>query len=236
MSNNSSVDSARAQLAQAEASLAALQDGPAENQLAGTRSQLRTAELQLEQAENRLADAILVAPFDGTVTDVAIVEDQQVGTGTVAVTLVEDTQLHVMTRVDELDISSVAIGQPATVTLDALDEMTLAGEVSRIAPQATTQQGITTYDVRVNLTETAENLRLGMSADVEILVDTLQDVLVVPRRAIQRNDELGEFITVQSGDSERDVAVTPGYSAGGLIVVEGDIEVGQTVIIPEDNR
>lgn len=198
------------------------------------QSQLNTAEIQLEQAQMRLDDAILVAPFDALVTDVAIVEDQQVGTGTVAVTLADMSQLHVVTQVDELDVVNVAVGQTAEISLDALDETILMGTVARISPQANSLQGITNYEVRIDLTETDPALRLGMSADVNIYVAVEEGVYVVPRRAIQRNNELGEYVTVRNGDTDRDVAVTPGYSADGYIVIEGDVQAGQTVVIVED--
>ncbi|MEL6405930.1 MAG: efflux RND transporter periplasmic adaptor subunit [Chloroflexota bacterium] len=233
--NDANVDAARAQLEQAELALEALQDGATETELAGVQSQVNTSTLQLQQAQNQLEDATLIAPFDGLVTDVAIVADQQVGMGTVAVTLVDNSQLHVITQIDELDIMDVEIGQTAEITLDALPNTVLNGAVSRITPVANTQQGITTYDVRVDLTDSNEDVMLGMSADVNIQVATLDSVFVVPRRAIQRNDELGEFITVVQDGEEVDVAVTPGYSADGVIVIEGDLTAGQTVVIVEED-
>ncbi|MAU11383.1 MAG: hypothetical protein CL607_16295 [Anaerolineaceae bacterium] len=202
--------------------------------LEAAQSQLNTAEIQLEQAQMRLDDATLVAPFDGLVTNVAIVEDQQVGAGTVAITLADMSQLHVLTQVDELDVVNVAVGQTAEISLDALGETTLMGTVARISPQANSVQGITNYEVRIDLTEVDPALRLGMSADVNIFVAVEEGVYIVPRRAIQRNNELGEYVTVRTGDTDRDVAVTPGYSADGYIVIEGDVQAGQTVVIVED--
>lgn len=202
--------------------------------LEAAQSQLNTAEIQLEQAQMRLDDATLIAPFDGLVTDVAIVEDQQVGAGSVAITLADMSQLHIVTQVDELDVVNVAIGQSAEIMLDALGETPLMGTVTQISPQANNMQGITNYEVRIDLTETDPALRLGMSADVNILVAVEEGVYVVPRRAIQRNNELGEYVTVRDGDTDRDVAVTPGYSADGYIVIEGDVQAGQTVVIVED--
>lgn len=231
---DANIAAARAQLEQAEAALDDLNAGASATQLASAESQLNTSELQLQQAQNSLGDATLVAPFDGLVTDVAIVEDQRVGEGTVAVTLVDNSQLHVITRIDELDIVDIALGQTAEITLDAVPDTILTGEVTRISPVANTEQGITTYDIRVDLVDDNESVRLGMSADVNIQVATLDNVFVVPRRAIQRNDALGEFITVLQDGTEVDIAVTPGYSADGFIVIEGDVIAGQAVVIVED--
>ncbi|MEM9954052.1 MAG: efflux RND transporter periplasmic adaptor subunit [Chloroflexota bacterium] len=200
-----------------------------------SQAQLDNAEIRLEQAQDLLNDAQLIAPFDGLVTDVAIVEDQFVGTNTVAITLIDNSQLHVITRVDELDIANIEISQAVSVTLDALGEETIiTGEVTRISPQAINNQGITNYEVRVDLMSDDARIRLGMSADVNIEIAVIDNALVVPRRAIQRNNDLGEFITLSLNGSNTDVAITPGYSADGYIVVEGDISAGQTVIIVED--
>ncbi len=235
VSNDAGVIAAQAQLEQAEAALNVLLDGASDAQIASAQAQLDSAGIQLEQAQNRLDDALLIAPFDGLITDVAIVEDQIAGTGAVAITLIDINQYHIMVQIDEMDITSIEIGQVAEITLDAIGEDTiLMGSVSRITPQANTTQGITNYAVRVDLVDEHEDILPGMSADVDILVAVEESVFVVPRRAIQRNDELGEFITVRVDGTDSDIAVTPGYSADGYIVIEGDVEAGQTVVIVED--
>lgn len=233
--NAAGVEAARANLAQAEAARDALLAGPTEHQLTASAAQLRSAELQLEQAQNRLEDAQIFAPFDGLITEVNIIVSQTVGTQTVAITIVDISQLHIEVQIDELDIANIAVGQTAEVSLDALEGTVLTGTVSSVSPQGILLQGIVTYGVEVGLDETDAAIRLGMSADVEITVAVLEGVLTVPRSAIYRNDELGEYLVIQTESGNQNVAVTPGYSADGWIVVEGDISEGQTVILNTEN-
>jgi HlyD family secretion protein len=234
--NGAGVDAARANLAQAEAARDALIAGPTENQLNAASAQLRSAELQFEQAQNRLEDAQILAPFDGLITKVNVIVEQTVGVQLVAFTLVDISQLHIDVLVDELDIANIEVGQTAEITLDALEGTVLTGTVTSVSPQGILLQGIVTYDVEVGLDETDALIRLGMSADVEIQVAVLDSVLTVPRRAIHRNDELGEYLIVQTESGNQNVAVTPGYSDAGWIVVEGDISEGQTVLLNTENN
>jgi HlyD family secretion protein len=233
--NTTGVEAARANLAQAEAARDALIAGATENQLNAASAQLRSAELQFEQAQNRLEDAQILAPFDGLITEVNVITGQSVGTQLIAITLVDVSQFHIDVQVDELDIANIVIGQTAEIRLDALEGTVLTGTVSSVSPSGILLQGIVTYDVEVGLDETDAAIRLGMSADVEIQVAVLSSVLTVPRRAIHRNDELGEYLIVQTESGNQNVAVTPGYSDAGWIVVEGEISEGQTVQLNTEN-
>jgi RND family efflux transporter MFP subunit len=233
--NMATLEAARANLAQAEEAHASLAAGASENQVKAAAAQLRTAELQLEQAKNRLEDAQIFAPFDGLVTDVTVIDGQTVGPQLLAITLVDMSQLHIDVQIDELDIAGVALDQSANIRLEALEGTVLTGTVIRINPSGVISQGIVVYGVRLGLNEDNEALRLGMSADVEIQVAGLEGVLTVPRGAIHRNNELGEYLIVQTSAGEQNIAVTPGYSTDGWIVVEGEVSEGQTVVLNTEN-
>jgi RND family efflux transporter MFP subunit len=233
--NPAALEAARANLAQAEAAHESLLAGPTENQINAAAAQLRSAELQLEQAKNRLDDAQILAPFDGLVTDVNVIVGQTVGVQLLAITVVDVSELHIDVQIDELDIARIATGQTAEIHLDALEDTVLSGTVTDVSPAGMVLQGIVVYGVGVGLDEKNEAIRLGMSADVEIQVAVLEGVLTVPRRAIHRNDELGEYLVVSTSAGNQNVAVTPGYSADGWIVVEGEIAEGQTVLLNSEN-
>lgn len=233
-SDISMFDAAHAALDQTQFRLDGLLAGPTQPQLDAAAAALETTRLQLQQAQNRLRDAHLVAPFDGLVTDVTITEGQRVGTSTAAITIADASQLHVDVSVDELDIPSIAIGQQVTIRLEALPDISLTGDVTAITPMSKIDQGIVTYTVRVDLTDPGTGVLLGMSGDVEILTDILTNVLVVPRAAIQRDDTIGEYVLVEqsTGDTVR-VPVTTGASVNGMIVIEGNLTADQTVLLSD---
>ncbi len=230
--DTSQIQTAQANVNKAQSALDTLLAGATEEELAQAEVQLEQARIQLEQARRKLADATLVAPFDGVVTAVNITEGGTASSGQAAITLVDTGQLHLDVVVDELDIAQVKVGQPVTVTIDAADA-TLEGVVARVDPSGTETQGIVTYGVRVDVTpDEGVNVILGMTADAEIKITADENVLVVPTGAIQRDATGNEFVMVQSDTGEpARVPVVTGNSSGGQTVVEGDLQEGQIVYV-----
>jgi HlyD family secretion protein len=173
------------------------------------------------------------APFDGEV----LVVNQQPGDttspGSVAVTLVDRSQLHIDVSIDESDVSNIQLGDPVTVTFDSIPDLTLGGEVALINPLGTTQQGLVRYAVRVNLIEIDPRVLLGMTANVNIVTDTNEGALAVPLDAVQL-DQDGEFVNrLRADNSLERVPVKSGDVQGELVVVTGNLAAGDKVQIVE---
>lgn len=166
------VDSAVAQGKQAQAQLDMLEAGSRAEDIAVAEAAVARAEAALGAAQNALDDAVLRAPFDGTVGAVLTNPGELVSAqlpvvrlGNLALFCVETEDLS------EVDVSLVREGQPATVTVDALESSTFEGTVARIAPLAVDRRGDKVYTVLLDLDAGPESgLRWGMSAFVEIKV------------------------------------------------------------------
>lgn len=130
--------------------------------------QMRAA---LEAAKATLAQGTLVAPFDGTVVEVYVSPGEYVQPAQVVIVIadLQNTRIET-TDLSELDISTVEIGQPANVYVDALDRE-FPGRVTAISPIAGTLGGDVIFKVTVQLSEQPADLLWGMSADVEIEVE-----------------------------------------------------------------
>jgi HlyD family secretion protein len=226
-----SLVSAQAAVEQAQTALDALLAGPAAESIAQSQALLDQRKLELENAQNALADAQLVAPFDGVVTHVGIDIGQIVSGQVQAITLMDVSQLYMDVDVDEADIAAVQPGQPVSILLNALEGATLTGSVVRVAPAGDLIGGVVTYTVRVLLDESEMGVLPGMTADADIQVGTEDGVLVVPTEAIQR-DEQGQFIQVanQGGDPVA-VYITVGMTQGSVTAVQGDLTAGQIVYL-----
>ncbi|MDX2137102.1 MAG: efflux RND transporter periplasmic adaptor subunit [Chloroflexota bacterium] len=227
------VNAAQAAVDQAQAALDDLLSGPTEEEIASAQAQLEQARLNLENAQAALADAVITAPFTGVISAVSINPGQLVNTAASALTLIDNSQLHIDVSVDELDIAEVEVGQPAIIKPEALDGLEIEGVVTRIAPTSSNNDGIVTYEVRVDLTNiTGMPVRIGMTTDVEIQVGEISDALVVPTEAIQRDGQT-EFVEVLNADNTTArVTVTTGATIDGMTVVVGDLSEGVVVIIP----
>ncbi len=228
--NTSGVTSAYASLVQAKANLDSLLN-PSERTLAAAKIKLDQAQLSLELAREALDEAQIVAPFDGVVTALTAVVGGSGGSATLAV--MDDSQYHVDVLIDETEISQVQAGQSATITFDALPDVTVTGSIGRVDPSGTVSNGVVNYQVRVNLDPTDAALRTDMTANVSIVIDTHANVMAVPGTAI-RTDTTGYYINVVGADgTAQRVDVTTGYTDGELTEMSGDVQLGATVYLGE---
>jgi HlyD family secretion protein len=164
----SELRAAEAAVTQAQSTIARLDPTPEQITLA--EAQVNQAQAAVDLAKTALQDAVLTAPFDGTVTEVDVEVGQIASLGAQALVFADLTKLQVET-VDlvEVDVAKVAVGQPVSIKLDALPGQTCAGQVLRIADQSNDHRGDKVYRVTIDLNEGMhEGLRWGMTANVEI--------------------------------------------------------------------
>ncbi len=130
--------------------------------------QVRQAQAALEGAQATLAQTILVAPFDGVVASLNISPGEFVQAGQVLVTLatLDHMQLET-TDLSERDIVNVGVGDSVTIVVEALNK-NFDGEVTAIAPSADSVGGDVVFKVTIQLNEQPDDLRWGMTAEVEI--------------------------------------------------------------------
>jgi HlyD family secretion protein len=167
-----SLEAAQAQAGQAQAALDRLQAGATPEELAVAQAAVERAREALVTAQAMLDQATLVAPFDGTVGQVDVRQDEEVMPGQVVLLLGDLTLLRVETTdLDEIDVARVQVGQRVDLTFDALPERVLAGRVARIAPVSTPNQAATTYTVLIDFEETDPALRWGMTAFADIRIE-----------------------------------------------------------------
>jgi HlyD family secretion protein len=242
--NDSSLRSAEAQLQNAKVNLDNLISPRTETQIQAAAA-LEQARLSVEQAKRNLANATIVAPFDGVITAVNITAGGSSGSSA-AISIADTSQLHVDVLVDETEIANVQVGQQAEITLDALDGITLTGTVANIDPSGTVSNGVVNYSVRVDLDPTDAALKLDMTANASLIGEKAENVLAVPTTAIrsgramnQSNAQSGQTVTntassmvlVLKDGQPRPVEVTLGMTAGDLTEVSGDLQAGDEVLI-----
>lgn len=159
------------------------------------REDISRSEGGLQSAQDNLRKTVFLSPIDGTVTQLNVERGEivMVGTmnnpGTVILTVADLGRMKVEADVDETDVSTVQLGQTATIKVDALPDTTLTGRVSEIAnsPKVSdlgSQEQQTNFEVDVMIEAPPALLRPGMTADVEIKTATKKDVLIVPIQAV----------------------------------------------------
>ncbi|UCG24089.1 MAG: efflux RND transporter periplasmic adaptor subunit [Chloroflexota bacterium] len=230
------IAAAGANLAQAEANLATLMDGPSEAQLVAAETAVVQAQVALERARLNLVDAILTAPFSGTVTAVNVGQGE--AANGIVLELADSTNLQVVLDVDEVDIGNIGEGQPALITLEAWPDETISGRVRAIAPDANQDtSAVVSFEVTIDLEESDAPLLVGMTADATLTTAGYEDVLLVPNQAINADRASGRYmvnLVEQDSSGERlvtEVEVTLGLRDGGYTqIVEGLTEGDQLLV------
>jgi len=152
----------------------------------------RAYEVSKSQYESSVADAgvkrnysVIKAPFTGVIAKKFTETGELLLPGKQIVQIVNPDRVYVLATIDEVDVGRLRIGQPVTITVDAFPGKKFQGTVRRISPIVSGGKLETrTADVWIYFNEKQASIKPGMSADVEILVSTLQNVLSVPTQAV----------------------------------------------------
>lgn len=217
------LDLAKAQLEDAQRAYDRVKDGPNPDDISAAQAKVDAAQATV----NMLS---IIAPFDGEVVAVETQEGDQVSQGDSAIIIVNRSMLYVDVQVDETEISRVAIGDTATVTFDALPDISATGKVTFINPVGQSSSGVVNYTVRVQLDESNPDILLGATATVSIDTGAAEQLLTVPVAAVQTDDSGNEYvIRVNSDGSTEQVSVVSGTVTGTSVVVKGDLSAGDTV-------
>ncbi|MFP3898890.1 MAG: efflux RND transporter periplasmic adaptor subunit [Dehalococcoidia bacterium] len=194
---------------------------------------LEMAELNLEMAELNLEKAVIVAPFDGLVADITISEGQEISTAALAapaISLLGAGEMQMRGFIDELDIAVVELGQNVTILVDALPDAEVQGTVAFVSPVGTVRLGVVSYETTITVHDPPQQLRDGMSATADIIIERHDDVLVIPNRAIRGTQEAPTVVVDIEGQYE-ERAIVLGLSDGINTEVVLGLEEGDKVVL-----
>jgi len=162
---------ARAEVLLAQQEVDKLKSGPDPDQLALVQARLDNAEKQVKAATTALENLELKAPFAGTISKVYIRENEWISVSQAAILLADLNDLQVETTdLSEIDVAQVQIGDPASITFDALPDVVADGKVTKIAPKSSEGSGVN-YTVTLRFNEIPGGLKWGMTAFADIEVD-----------------------------------------------------------------
>jgi HlyD family secretion protein len=223
-SATSNLELRQAQIAQAEREYERLANGPDPDEIA-------VLEARIAAAEATLKLAYLEAPFDGMVTEVGIRPGDNVVATQQAFRIDDLDRLQLNVRVTEVDINRITVGNPVNVTFDAIQGREYRGVVTQVSPIGTVTQGIVEFLVTVELNEPDELVKPGMTAAVNVVVERLENVLLIPNRAVRSFDGQRVVYVMRNGSMER-VPVTLGATSdANSQLTNGDLTVGDEIVL-----
>jgi len=195
------------------------------------KAALDAAKLELAQAELELAKAIIITPFDGIVTGIDMKEGERISAAIAVVSLVDPTSIKMDGVIDEMDISGVKLEQEAIIILDALPDKEVKGKVAFISQAGAVQAGVVSYKTTITLENPDEELRDGMSATAEIVIERHENVLLIPNRTIQGTWDK-PWVEVAVGEQTENRQITLGLSNGVNTEVLSGLKEGELVVLP----
>lgn len=197
----------------------------------GSRAEIAAAQARLDAARATLNLARVIAPFAGTVTEAYPLPGDLVSAGATAFRLDDLSSLLVDVKVSEVDINRVSVGQPVTLTFDAIPGQTYHGEIVEVSQVGSVEEGVVSFTVTVELTDADLAVKPGMTAAVNIVVEELQDMLLVPNRAVRLSDGKRVVYVLEAGQPVKKEIRLGSSSDTMSVVIDGDLSEGEQIIL-----
>src|ERR1017187_4338776 len=215
--------------------------GVAQAAIRKAEAQVEQSRAQLSTTEEDLRNATIVSPIDGVVLS----RDREVGDAvssiltmgsgaTLIMTVGDLREVYVKGKVDESDIGKVFLGQGARITVESYKDQKFAGKVTKISPMGVEKDNVTTFEVRVSISNEAGKLMATMTANAEILLEERKVVLAVPEGAIIYKKDRTIEVEVPDAGTEtgrRRVTVATGIGNGSRTQIMSGLNEGQQVIL-----
>lgn len=175
---------------------------------------LRSAEISMQNLQDTMNNYTITAPISGTIIEKDAKVGDAVKTGDTLCIVYDLSYLEMNINVDELQISSISVGQQVQITADAVPDKTYVGTVTRVSMKGASNGGTTTYPVSIRIDDT-DGLRPGMNANAEIVVAEAKNALVVPNAAVVR----GSYVLVTKDSPSAANADTTMEAPEGFVYV-----------------
>lgn len=197
----------------------------------GNKQDVAAAQARVDAAQATRNLARVIAPFAGTVTEVHPLPGDQVSAGSTAFRLDNLSSLLVDVKVSEVDINNISIGQPVTLTFDAILGKEYHGEVVEVSQAGTADQGVVNFTVTVELRDADSFVKPGMTAAVNVVVEEMKNVPLVQNRAVRLVDGTRVVYVLENGRAVQK-AIRLGSSSDTMSVITGgEVKEGDLVIL-----
>jgi len=220
---------ANQQLSNVVTSLYELERSPNPDDLAAAQARLQAIQATVDSQS-------LTAPFAGTITEVDIKPGDQVSPSSIGFRLDKLDRLLVDVQVSEVDINNIQVGQPVTLSFDAIPDKQYNGVVTQVPEVGDIIQGVVEFSVLVELKDADQNVKPGMTAAVNIVINQITNTLLVPNSAVRLVD--GQYVVYILKDNQlQPIEITLGASSDTESqVLDGNLKVGDQIVLnpPQD--
>ncbi len=226
----SSLNAAETALTVAQKQLALKQAPATADQVAAEEAQVEQAKANVAVIQAQINQMVLESPLSGIVTNVVPKKGEVVTAGETVVSIMGINSLEVEAYVAEADVAKLTVGDPVSMTFDALPGENFTGKVFSIDPAETVLNGVANYKIKVSFDKMDPRFKSGLTANLTIETERKDGVLVAPQFAIIQNDQ-GTFATKVVNGKEEQVPIILGIQDqnGNAEVVSGLSEGDQVL-------
>ena len=206
------------------------------------RNSLLKAERQMQVIRDQLSKTRVLAPSEGTVLTVAVVEGQvaiaaaSVNSGTTLMSVANLSKLIVETHVNQVDVSRLALKQQVKLMAEALKDVEMTAQLTFIAPVATIRNGIKGFTVRAAISQPTVRMRPGMTVQMTIPIAHAGDVVAVPVSAVFKGTGNGRVVYVRKGMKTEKRPVKIGITNTEHAQILHGLNVGEEILLNEPER
>jgi membrane fusion protein, macrolide-specific efflux system len=195
---------------------------------------VKAAEITLQDAEDNAAARTVTAGMDGVITTLSIENGDSLTGGTAnasAPVVITDPNVYQATvTIAESDISSVEVGQKATLSFDSLTDVTLTGSVTRVDTVGTNSSGVVSYSAVITPDVMNPAVKSGMTVTASIITETAANVLAVPSTAVKTSNG-GSYVQILQNGVPSNVTVETGLSSDSYVEISSGLTDGQEIIV-----
>lgn len=234
-------DTAQAQVMEAQEALELQKAGSRKEDIDQARAQVTSARGSLQNIQTQINDTIIVAPFDGVVTKkyadpgafvTPTTASSEVSSATSSSLLSLTSTNQVVANIAESNISQIRLGQKVTIKADAYPAKTFDGRVTQIAAQATVEQNVTSFEVKVAiLSDSQKLLRSGMNVAVKFQAGQLENALVVPTVAVVREQNATGVLVAGANNKFIFTPIQTGTTVNNFTEVRSGLKGTERVLI-----
>ncbi|HTH93061.1 MAG TPA: efflux RND transporter periplasmic adaptor subunit [Candidatus Paceibacterota bacterium] len=218
----------------------------AQNDIANSNNAGSVAAAQIEQARAQvdsvlaqIAQREIIAPFDGVISSVNVKPGQTTNSfnpsssttdsANANISMISENDYEVVLKTPEIDVASIAVGQPVSMTLDAFGTETFPGSITSIDPAETIVDGVPVYQTKVAFTTLDPRIRSGMTATATIVVGEKDNVTAIPVSFVHSSNS-GSYVYVLQGKHTYKQAVTTGLrGSDSTVEISSGLTPGQTI-------
>lgn len=199
---------------------------------------LEIAQSRLEDSQEDLSKTVILAPHDGVLTLVNVVEGEvisgatSVSNGTELMTIAQLRELYMEANINEVDVERLSVGQGARLSFDAIPDYEIEGKIDDIALSARRDGDVRVFPIEVIFSTEDNRVRPGISATVDIPIDSVENAVSVLLSAVFFSEEDNDtLVYVKEDGSWQPRQVEAGINNLQYVEIKSGLEVGETVAL-----